>query len=285
MPPNADMPADGPPDLPAHAIAADTITKLPPAARSRTVVSGSHGGRYPGWLAAAAGARAVVLSDAGIGKDEAGIGSLALCEALGMAAATVDAATSRIGDTADIWARGTVSRANAPARAAGVAPGMRCRAAVAALADAPAWSAELPPRPGEGRSLLDNAGAEPALRPVVLVDSAALVGPEDAGAVVVTGSHGALVGGRPEMALRADGFAAFYNDAGGGPDGWGTSRLPALDDRGIAGATVAAASACIGDAQSTLRDGVLSAVNRTAERLGLAVGQPCREAVERLARA
>lgn len=269
-------------DLPAHAIAADTITKLPPEARGRTVVSGSHGGSYPGWLAAAAGARAVVLCDAGVGKDAAGIAGLELCAGLGMAAAAVDAAGCRIADTADMWARGRISHANAPAAAAGVRAGMSCREAVAALAEAPVWDAPLPEKPGEGRRTLP---AEPGTRPVALVDSAALVAPGDAGAVVVTGSHGALVGGKPEMALRTDGFAGIFNDAGGGPDGWGTSRLPALDARGIAGAAVDAMTARIGDAGSTYADGVLSAVNDTAARHGLAVGQRCREAVAALARA
>ena len=36
-------------------LAADTITKLPPDAAGQVVVSGSHGGRYPGYLAAKAG--------------------------------------------------------------------------------------------------------------------------------------------------------------------------------------------------------------------------------------
>ena len=50
-----------------------------------------------------------------------------------------------------------------------------------------------------------------------------------------------------------------------------TTRLPALDERGIAAATVSAASARIGDALSTYADGVLSHVNATARALG---GQP-----------
>jgi len=50
------------------------------------------------------------------------------------------------------------------------------------------------------------------------------------------------------------------------------SRLPALDARGIAAATVSAASARIGDARSTYEDGVLSRVNASAAALGLAPG-------------
>ena len=57
-------------------IAADTITSSADA-EGQVVVSGSHGGRYPGYLAARAGVRAVIFNDAGVGKEGAGIGSLA----------------------------------------------------------------------------------------------------------------------------------------------------------------------------------------------------------------
>ena len=63
------------------------------------------------------------------------------------------------------------------------------------------------------------------------------------------------------------------------------SRLPALDRRGIAAATIAAASARIGDARSSYEDGVLSRVNRKAAALGLTPGMTAREAVAILRRA
>ncbi|MGH7211165.1 MAG: hypothetical protein ACREF1_06845, partial [Acetobacteraceae bacterium] len=69
-----------------------------------------------------------------------------------------------------------------------------------------------------------------------------------------------------------DAFAALFNDAGIGIEWAGIARLAALDARGIAAATVAAASARIGEARSTLEDGVLSAVNASAAALGAAVG-------------
>ena len=84
---------------------------------------------------------------------------------------------------------------------------------------------------------------------------------------IARGSHGALVGGRPENALRVDALAALFNDAGIGAAGVG--RLPALDERGIAAVAVAADSARIGDGRSTYFDGVLTRVNRTAERAGV----------------
>ena len=261
--------------LPAGAVAADTITKLPPDAWGSVVVCGSHGGRYPGVLAAAAGVRAVIFNDAGVGRDGAGVGSLPLLEAFGVAAATVCAQSCEIGSAADMLARGVVSHANAPARAAGVAAGLSCREAAERLASAPHARA--------GAVAHEEARSEapaPGPRRIVLLDSASLVQPDDSGQIIVTGSHGGLIGGAPAMALRVDAFAAAFNDAGR-PDGPGATRLPALDARGVAAITVSAASARIGEGASTFEDGIVSAANATASRLGAEGGAPARPLLER----
>jgi nucleotidyltransferase/DNA polymerase involved in DNA repair len=52
----------------------------------------------------------------------------------------------------------------------------------------------------------------------------------------------------------------------------------------VAAACVDAMSACIGDPASTYADGVVSAVNQTARRAGVAVGQPAVEAARRMLR-
>lgn len=85
---------------------------------------------------------------------------------------------------------------------------------------------------------------------------------------MVTGSHGALLGGKPETAIRVDALAAIYHDAGIGIDEAGISRLPALDRRGIAGATVAGDTARIGDARSVWETGRISHLNPLAESWG-----------------
>jgi hypothetical protein len=258
--------------LPEGIVVADTITKLPPGAAGRVVVSGSHGGRYPGYLAAKGGVGAVILCDAGIGRDEAGIGSLPYLEAFGIAAAAVSHVSCRIGDTADMLARGTISRANAIAAGLGVTPGEATLDAAMKLRAARVVSVKPDPL-GEARAIVD----QPGKRTIVLLDSAALVGPEDVGRIVVTGSHGGLVGGNPAMALRVEGYAAVYNDAGIGIEDAGIARLPALDERGIAAFTVSAASARVGEARSSFEDGIVSAVNPTAEAMGARVGAAARD--------
>jgi len=259
-------------------VIADTITSLPPDVKGQVVVSGSHGGIYPGYLAAKAHVRAVILNDAGVGKDEAGIESLGYLDQYGIAAATVSHLSCRIGDTADMLARGRISHANEAARKAGVAPGMLCREAIGHLAQAEAIMADPPPL-REGRD--EVQGSPGSRRSIRLLDSAAMVTPEDAGHIVVTGSHGGLVGGEPRMALRTDAFAAVFHDAGVGIDGAGLTRLPALDQRGIAAITVEAASARIGDARSIFEEGVVSALNAAAMRLGARHGLPARDLVRR----
>lgn len=258
-----------PVDLPEAIVLADTATKLGSAARDGVIVTGSHGGRYAAYLTLKAHPRAVIHNDAGIGRDEAGIAVISMAQALGVAAATLSHATCRIGDAADMMARGIVSRANTMAVALGVKPGMSGREAALRLLAARASSREPEPVEEARRVLVNPAGG----RSLVLIDSASLIVPEDAGQIIVTGSHGALVGGSPAMALRVDGFAAVFSDAGVGADGAGITRLPALDARAIAGLTVSAASARIGDATSLYEEGTISHANATAQRLGARTGE------------
>ena len=261
-------------------VTADSITRIgPDAAAGAVVVNASHGGVYAAYLAAKLGAAAAIFNDAGVGRDHAGIGGLDYLQVLSVPAATVGHDTARIGDGADMLRRGVITHANALATAIGVRPGMVCREAAAALQRAePARRA--PPEAIEGAFLL--VGDRP---PVWALDSASLVAPEHHDAIVVTGSHGGLLGGKPETALKYDVRAAFYNDAGIGIDEAGVSRLPALDHRDIPAATVSAESARIGDARSTYDDGVLSRVNRHAAALGLEPGMTAREAIAVLRRA
>ncbi len=255
--------------LPKDIVLADTATKLGPNAKGAVIVTGSHGGRYAAYLTLKAHPRAVIHSDAGVGKDEAGIAVIGMAEALGVAAATLSHASCRIGDAADMMARGVVSHANAIAGALGVAPGMACREASLRLL--PAKSTGRDPEPcAEARRILAEPGWH---RRIVLIDSASLISAEDKGQIIVTGSHGALVGGDAAMALRVDAFAAVFSDAGVGIDNAGITRLPALDTRDIAGLAVSAASARIGDAASIHADGIIVHANDTARRLGARVGE------------
>jgi hypothetical protein len=248
----------------------DSITQLTAADRGHVVVSGSHGGLYAAYVAARDGARAVILNDAGRGRDDAGIAGLGYLEGLGIPAAAVGHDTARIGDGADMMRRGVLTTVNRLAAALGCRVGQSCAEAAQALHAAK--PAEIsPPHYEESRFLLRDGAVK-----VWGLDSAALVAAGDAGHVVVTGSHGALLGGKPDHAVRADVLGALFNDAGIGIEAAGTTRLPALDIRGIAGATVAADTARIGDARSMWETGRLSVVNDCARACGISVGMTAR---------
>jgi hypothetical protein len=264
------------PSQPAPILTADSITRIGPEAKGAVVVNGSHGGVYAAYVAAKLGVAAAIFNDAGVGRDHAGIAGLDFLAELGIPAAAVGHTTARIGDGADMVARGVVTHANPPAAALGCRAGMTCRDAAAALAHASVTGREPPPA-------LESAFLLIAAPPMVwALDSASAVAPEHVGTIVVTGSHGGLLGGKPETALKYDALAALFNDAGIGIDEAGTTRLAALDARGIAAATVAAASARIGDARSTYEDGILSRANSCAAALGITPGVTAREFVAKV---
>jgi hypothetical protein len=112
---------------------------------------------------------------------------------------------------------------------------------------------------------------------VLLVDSITQLTAADAGAWVVTGSHGGVSAAR--YALECPLALVVFNDAGVGKDGAGVAALERLQARGRAAATVSHASARIGDARDAWACGVLSRVNAAAAVLGLTPGQPVRAAV------
>lgn len=264
-------------------IISDSVTTFGVDARGRVALAASHGGIYAAYLAAKAGLKAVILSDAGVGRERAGIGGLPHLDELGMPAATVGHRSARIGDGQDCLARGVITHANTRAAALGLTAGMPAREALGRLNGADVSPVREPAPLQETRHTIDDPQIGDA--PVYALDSASLVKPEDVGAIVLAASHGGLLGGRPQAALKVDAFAAIFNDADFGIDDAGVARIFPLDARGIAGATVSAWSARIGDGLSTYNDGFVSAVNKTAARYGGEVGISVIELVRRFAAA
>src|ERR1700761_2722219 len=95
--------------------------------RSHVVVSGSYGGRYNAFNAAKWPVRAVIMNDAGIGKDKAGIVGLDFLDQIGLAAATADAQTCHIGDGDHMLAHGVISHVNRTAAGVGCKVGQSVR--------------------------------------------------------------------------------------------------------------------------------------------------------------
>lgn len=128
--------------------------------------------------------------------------------------------------------------------------------------------------------MLKTQVASGKLGKVIVMDSITKVTPEDEGAVVVSASHGGSSSG--EFALEVPLKAVFFNDAGVGKDDAGIAALAMLDERRVAGGTVAHLSARIGDSQDMWDHGVISHVNAAARALGLAENQKLDDALRRL---
>jgi hypothetical protein len=114
-------------------------------------------------------------------------------------------------------------------------------------------------------------------RSLLLMDSISSLHPEDAGCVVVSGSHGGASAGR--LARGRGLAAAVFNDAGVGKDGAGVAALAMLEEGGTPAAAVGHLSARIGDARDAWEHGVVSHANGPALALGLAPGRPLAAAI------
>lgn len=115
---------------------------------------------------------------------------------------------------------------------------------------------------------------------LLLVDSITQLKAADAGAWVVSGSHGGV--SSAQYALAQPLALAVFNDAGIGKDEAGVAALALLQAEGRAAAAVGHDSARIGDARDAWAHGVISRVNPAAAALGLAPGQRLRPALEQL---
>ncbi len=241
------------------------------------IVSGSYGGKYNAFNAAKWGIRGVIMNDAGIGAADAGIIGLSYLDEIGLAAATADAQTCHIGDGDHTLAHGVISHVNASAAALGCTRGQSASACAALMMTAQIPPSAPPPITEGTRVVLRDVPGEPLL---VCADSVGMVCPEDTGRIVITASHAALPGGRPDTLIPPGIHAVFFSDAGVGLDGAGIARLGHLDGLGIIAGTTSAESAPIGDARALYRDGILSHLTSSALESGGVVGMHLRAFID-----
>ena len=247
--------------------------------RGQVLISGSYGGEYNAWHAAKWGIRGVVLNDAGVGKDGAGINGLPYLDGIGLPAATADAQTCHIADAEHMLAHGIISHVNETAAALGCAVGQSVRECAERMLPAPVVTTEPPAISGGKRYIISKNPGEPK---VICLDAAPMLEDADAGAIAITGSHAAMFRGRPDGLIAPALRAVFFSDAGVGLDGAGIRRLAHLDERNLIAGTASAASAPIGNARAIYADGVLSHINRAAEAAGAEVGMTLRAFIDHL---
>lgn len=230
------------------------------------VVSASYSGVLPARFVADLRPRAAIGLDCGIGPEGAGIAGLWFYEALGIPAATVDVRGVLLGDGVDVYRHGELSRVNTPAAACGVRQGMTvAEAALRLLRTDPA-----PAPPGEiTRREVVERGQDGRI--VVCTDSIAFGTEEDRGrSVLVTAGHTGRSAVPYLRSIRPWGF--ICSDGGRGREDSGIAGLTMVEVDGLAGATVDARTARMGDGHSTYHDGVISAANVHATACGVRVG-------------
>lgn len=242
---------------------------------SDVVVNASYSGVLCARMVMSARPKAVIGLDCAIGKDGAGIAGLWYYEALNVPAAAVDSFTAEMGNGPDLYNNGIISRVNDCAQRLGITPGMRAKDAAEAFKTGALKPAQFDP----ARRLVIETSPEG--RSIVCTDSIAFALPEDRERnVLCTAGHT----GRSvvDYFRQFRPWAFICSDGGIGKNASGTSALSEVEADGIAGASVDALTARMGDGQSTYFDGVISAVNSIAHAKGVRVGQPAREAARLL---
>lgn len=281
MPPGAELQAVMLETARGRIVAVDSAYDVRPENRGRdVVVNASYCGVLPARFLGEQAPRAAIGVDCAIGLDGAGIAGLWYLEALGIPAATADVATIELGNGVDLYETGVLSRVNAPATGCGVEAGMAVREAAALLL-------ERDPEPQAASEVTNRRTMHrdrESGREIVCTDSIAFGLPEDRDRnVLCTAGH---TGRSAVPYLRKVSPRGFIcSDGGRGKNDAGIAGLAIVEADGLAGATVDARTARMGDGLSTYEDGVISAANALARDRGVEVGQPAAEAALALLRA
>jgi hypothetical protein len=242
------------------------------------VVAASYSGVLCARMIARSKPRGVVGLDCAIGKDGAGVAGLAFYEALGIPAVAVDVMTAEMGNGTDLYQDGVVSRVNELAVEAGLKPGISAREAAAMLkAGAQQPAGDKFANKENRETIYTNAAG----RSIVCTDSIAFAREEDRGRnVLCTAGHT----GRSVVDYIIDSgvWGFICSDGGIGKNDSGITALPLANAAGIAGASVSALSARMGDGHSTYYDGVISAANDLALAKGVFIGQSAVDAARLL---
>jgi hypothetical protein len=252
----------------------DSAADIRPHNRNRdVVVTASYTGVLPARLINDHRPRAAIGFDGGVGPEGCGIAGLWYYEALNLPAAAADVMTIILGDGLDVYRNGIVSFCNRPARDCGVEVGMPIHEAARLMLD------NDPEEPG-AYDVTNRTVAETGAggRQIIVMDSIIFAQPEDVRNILVTAGHTGRSGARHIQTARPFGF--ICSDGGGGKANSGTAGLAIVEAEGIAGATVDARSAKLGDGMSSYRDGIISAANGPAAdagvRIGMTAGQAAR---------
>lgn len=238
------------------------------------VVNASYCGVLPARFVGEHRPRGAIAVDCGIGPQGASIAGLWYLEALNVPAAVADVMTVRLGDGTDLYENGVVSVLNRPAADCGVRVGMSVRDAAQVML---AYDPDRP-SPSEVTNRVVVRTGEDGRR-VVCTDSIAFGTDDDRDQnVLVTAGHTGRSAVPYLLRVRPLGF--ICSDGGGGREESGRAGLSLVEPAGLAGATVDARLARMGDGLSTWHDGVITARNCWAAEEGVEIGMSAQDAAE-----
>ena len=187
------------------------------------------------------GVKAVIATDAGIGKDEAGISGLKHGETIGVPVAAI-AAMSAETSNGRATLLGAISRANAQARALGVSPGMVAYEAAALLAKAAAGKAVATPLGAEEAAVVVEETPHGRIWATPGTTAIKDKIPND---VICSGANSSRVFSDGVLRIAAKGGIA--NDAGIGKNNSAVEGVRMLGERGVPAAAVGTLSARLGE--------------------------------------
>ena len=235
------------------------------------VINASYCGVLPARFIAEMRPRGAIGVDCAVGPAGASVAGLWYLEALNIPAAAAEVATVRLGDGVDLYAQGKISFANRPAMDCGVVPGMRVQDAARAMLDGT-------PRSPSASDVTNRTVIQTNKdgRQVICTDSIAFGLPEDVRNVLVTAGHTGRSAVPYLLRIRPHGF--ICSDGGKGREDAGVAGLFLVEKEGLAGATVDARIARMGEGLSSYHDGVISAANALAKAAGVEVGMTAADA-------
>lgn len=121
-------------------VVADSAAAMDESTKGDVFVDGSHCGINVGEMTIHSGVGAMIGNDAGMGKNDAGIVALKMCDEHGIPAAAVAAMSAKIGNGRSTYEQGKISVVNEAAKKLGIAPGMSAKDAADKLLEALAQS-------------------------------------------------------------------------------------------------------------------------------------------------
>jgi hypothetical protein len=277
-------------NLPEGVIILDSLGDIQPDNTSPILVCASHCGDN-GTFARKLNSchvKAVFLNNAGIGKNQAGISGLPYYEAANILACAVDNFSAGIGVARDTWESGIISHINKIAEKAGICPGDTVQKAVDLISrnfiktsiiqenienlqDNRLYISNLESNLHK-QTRIQTEGSN-----ITITDSITFLNENNAGEIVVCGSHGGISAGH--YAKKHHLKAVFFNDAGIGKNNAGIKSLDYLDDAGIIACTVDCMSAEIFNGQDTFENGIISVCNHQAKTRNIREKMTLKEAI------